>query len=70
MPISEAQKRATAKYQKEHYKYLTLRLKPEEKDLVKKCAESLGKTPNKFIKDAVLESADKVMKDKANHLEE
>ena len=61
MPVSEAQKRATAKYHKEHYKYLTLRLKPEEKELLKTCADSVGETPNKFIKDAVFNRIDEVM---------
>ena len=53
MPISEAQQRAVAKYNKENYDRIELRVMKGKKELVKAAAEKQGKSLNEFINDAI-----------------
>ena len=53
-PVSEAQKRATAKYDKKAYDQVTIKLPKGLKDKIK----STGKTVNGFIVEAVKEKLD------------
>lgn len=53
MAYSEASKRATIKYQREHLKRVPLSLKVEEYAQVKAAADSVGESVNGYIKSAV-----------------
>ena len=50
---TESQRKATAKYQKEHYEDIRLRVKKGEKESIKKHAEKQGESLNAFIKRAI-----------------
>ena len=50
---TESQRKATAKYQKEHYEDIRLRVKKGEKDIIKEHAEKQGESLNAFIKRAI-----------------
>ncbi len=56
---SEAQKRAVAKYNANNYDRVELRLEKGKKEAVRKYAESIGKSLNSFINEAI----DKAMQD-------
>ena len=50
---SKAQMRATAKYEKENYDDIRLRVKKGERDVIKAYAESQGKSLNAYINDLI-----------------
>lgn len=54
MAITEAQRRATDKWQKENYEFVKLRLNKGEKDVIKAKADEQNKSINQFIKERVL----------------
>lgn len=58
MPISDAQKRATAKYEKKAYDTILLRVKKGQRDEIKAIAEEHGESLNSFILDAVAKKID------------
>lgn len=51
---SEAQKAASAKYQREHIASVACRLKKEQAEAFKRYCEMQGKTPNAVLKDFIL----------------
>ena len=51
MPYTEAQKRATLKYQKENLVCLSIRMKPEEKEAVMQAAAAAGMSVKNYILD-------------------
>lgn len=53
MAISEAQRRAVAKYNAANYERVELRLKRGKKDTVKAHAESYGESLNEFVNRAI-----------------
>lgn len=55
MSPSDAQKRASAKYQKENISSLACRVKKEQAEKFKSYCESMGKTSNAVLKEYVLE---------------
>ncbi|MGN0449265.1 MAG: hypothetical protein ACI4G0_02740 [Ruminococcus sp.] len=63
MPVSEAQKKATAKYEQQNYDKVLLRLEKGKKDRIKLHAESNGESLNGFINKAIDE---KIERDKGN----
>lgn len=56
LPVSEAQKRATAKFEKQKYDKVLIRLDKGEKDRIKAHAEQLSESVNGFIKRAIDET--------------
>ena len=54
MSPSEAQKRASAKYQKENIASIACRVKKEQAEKFKKYCEQIGKTSNAVLKEYVL----------------
>lgn len=54
MAPSEAQKKASAKYQKENIASLACRVKKEQAEKFKAYCESIGKTSNAVLRDYVL----------------
>lgn len=54
MAASEAQKRATDKWQKENYEFLKIRLNKGEKEIIKQKADEAGKSINQYIRDSIL----------------
>lgn len=56
MPISEAQKRAVAKYNAANYERVELRMEKGKKDIVKAFAESHGESLNAFVNRAIDEA--------------
>lgn len=54
MSISDAQKRASAKYQKENISSLACRVKKEQAEKFKIYCESMDKTSNAVLKEYVL----------------
>ena len=54
MSPSEAQKRASAKYQKENSASIACRVKKEQAEKFKKHCEQIGKTSNAVLKEYVL----------------
>ena len=54
MAPSEAQKKASAKYQKENIASLACRVKKEQADKFKAYCEAQGKTPNAVLREYVL----------------
>lgn len=54
MAATNAQKRATDKWQKENYEFIKVRLNKGEKEIVKKKAEAEGKSINQYIRDRIL----------------
>lgn len=59
MTLSEARKRANAKYQAKTIASLACRVKIEEAEAFKEYCESLGKTSNAVLKEFVLSCIDK-----------
>ena len=53
MTISKAQQRATAKYMKENYDEIKIRVDKGHKDTIKIHAENQGESVNSFIKRAI-----------------
>jgi len=60
--ISDAQRRAVAKYNAANYDRVELRLEKGQKDIIKSHAESKGESLNAFINRAIAET---VSRDKA-----
>lgn len=54
MAITEAQKRATEKWQKENYEFIKVRLNKGQKEIIKHKAEAEGKSINQYIMDKIL----------------
>ena len=63
MPVSQAQKKATAKYEQQNYDKVLLRLEKGKKDKIKLHAENRGESLNGFINKAIDE---KMERDKAS----
>ena len=53
MPVSQAQKKATAKYEQQNYDKVLLRLEKGKKDKIKLHAENRGESLNGFINKAI-----------------
>ena len=58
MTISKAQQKAVAKYNKENYDEIKLRVPKGDKDKYKSMAEKEGKSLNQFIIDCVEDKID------------
>ncbi len=56
MPASKAQQRAVAKYMKNNYDEIKIRIAKGEKDKIKAHAETKGESVNGFIKRAIDEA--------------
>lgn len=56
---SEAQKKATIKYMKTHYKRIPLDVPIEFYDALKKHADAAGESVNRYIKRAIIERSDR-----------
>ena len=54
MALSEAQKRASAKYQRENLARLAWRVKKEQAEKFKSYCKQIGKTSNAVLRDYVL----------------
>lgn len=59
MPISEAQRKAVAKYNAANYDRVELRLKKGQKDIIKAHAESRGESLNNFVSRAISETMER-----------
>lgn len=59
MPVSQAQKRATAKYEQQNYDKVLLRLEKGKKDKIKSHAVSKGESVNGFVKRAIDETMER-----------
>lgn len=59
MAISDAQKRAVAKYNAANYDRVELRLDKGQKDIVKAHAESQGESLNAFVNRAISETMER-----------
>lgn len=53
MPVSKAQMKATAKYEKANYDDIRLRVPKGKKKVIKDYAESKGKSINGFVNEAI-----------------
>lgn len=60
--VTEAQKKAKAKYYKEHIKRVAFELQIHEYERIKASAEAEGKAVNTFIKDCVWDKIGKPQK--------
>lgn len=60
MPVSEAQKKATAKYEQQNYDKVLLRLEKGRKDEIKTAAEKQGQSLNGFIVSAIDEKIERI----------
>lgn len=56
MPASKAQQRAVAKYMKNNYDEIKIRVQKGEREQIKNHAESNGESINSFIKRAIHEA--------------
>lgn len=56
MPYSEAQKKATEKYKKNHYKRVPLDMKQEEYERLKAYCEKAGVSVNGYIRNLINEN--------------
>lgn len=56
MPVSQAQKKATAKYEQQNYDKVLLRLEKGKKDKIKLHAENRGESLNGFVNRAIDEA--------------
>lgn len=54
MAYTQAQRKATDKWQKENYEFIKVRLNKGDKDTVKAKAEAEGKSINQYILDKIL----------------
>lgn len=54
MAVSEAQKKASAKYQKENMATVACKLKKEQAEQFRDYCESIGQSPNAVIKEYVI----------------
>lgn len=59
MPASKAQQRAVAKYIKNNYDEIKIRIAKGEKDKIKAHAETKGESVNGFIKRAIDETMER-----------
>ena len=59
MPASKAQQRAVAKYMKNNYDEIKIRIAKGEKDKIKAHAETKGESVNGFIKRAIDETMER-----------
>lgn len=59
MAISKAQQKATAKYVKQNYDEIKVRVKSGEKEMIKQHADSRGETVNGFINRAIKEAMER-----------
>ena len=59
MTISKAQMKATAKYMKNNYDEIKIRVPKGDKALIKAYADSNGESVNEFIKRAISEAMQK-----------
>lgn len=66
MPASKAQQKAVAKYMKNNYDEIKLRVPKGEKEKIKSHAESNGESINGFVNRAIDETMER---DKANKAE-
>lgn len=58
MAVTEAQKRATLKYDSTHYKRIPLNVNKADYDKIKAAADKLGMSVNGFIRDTVFDKID------------
>ena len=65
MAISEAQKKASAKYHKENIASLACRVKKEQADKFKAFCANQGKTSNAVLREYVLECINEVNSEEA-----
>lgn len=63
MAYSEANKKATIKYQKKTYDRLELKVKKGDKEIITKRANELGKSVNAYIKDLINADTNGKLKD-------
>lgn len=56
MPASKAQQKAVAKYMKENYDEIKVRVPKEEKAIIKSHADARGESVNAFINRAIEET--------------
>lgn len=56
MPVSEAQKKATAKFEQQNYDKVLLRMPKGKKETIKAHAESKGESLNGFVNRAIDET--------------
>ena len=56
MPVSPAQKKATAKYEKNNYDNLRIRVPKNQKDLIQSHATQRGESLNGFVNRAIAET--------------
>lgn len=63
MAISEAQKKASAKYIAKTYKRVPLDVRKEDYEVIKRIADHLGESVNGFIKQAISERLARVQKE-------
>ena len=59
MAISEAQKRAVAKYNSKNYDRIELKVPKGKKDTIKAFADSKGKSINGFVNEAIDEKIER-----------
>ena len=59
MAISKAQQKATAKYVKQNYDEIKVRVKSGEKEMIKQHADRRGETVNGFINRAIKEAMER-----------
>ena len=59
MAISKAQQKATAKYVKQNYDEIKVRVKSGDKEMIKQHADSRGETVNGFINRAIKEAMER-----------
>ena len=63
MPVSQAQKKATAKYEQQNYDKILLRLEKGKKEKIKSHAENNGESINGFIKRSIDETMERDKKE-------
>ena len=63
MPVSEAQKRATAKYEQQNYDKVLLRLEKGRRDIIKAHAEARGESINGLVSRAIDEAISRDVND-------
>ena len=63
MAVSEARKRANAKYNAKAYKRVPLDVRKEDYEVIKRVADHLGESVNGFIKQAIKERLTKLQKE-------